>query len=218
MRAAQWFDSSELWLPLARILSDIRSRNAYRVWGFKSFTRYIEDELDLSKSTVSEVLRAYQYLGFLHPECLAENSSAAERIPNYTKIAMLARQRPRLSEETAQAIDGALFGGALKRSALKQAIRQEVLAAYREPPPDNAAEVDPQPDAPSQQDHGVLIESLQSFYQAFDLQALREQITAVIDGWQDVTGTERLQLHGRLLGLIDRLEALKRTIHTANGH
>ena len=56
-RAAQWFNASETWIPLALTLREVRNRKAYRVWNFSSFSVYVEDELDLPKSVSSELLR-----------------------------------------------------------------------------------------------------------------------------------------------------------------
>jgi hypothetical protein len=104
-RAAQWFNGSATWMPLALALKEIKQQKAYREWGFSSFSAYVEAELDLPRSTASELTLACEYLVFRHPEYLKPESSAAEQTPSYANIVILARHVDRLTEGVVETFD-----------------------------------------------------------------------------------------------------------------
>ncbi len=209
--AAQWFNGSETWVPLARVLTEIKAGKVFRAWGFRSFSRYVQDELDLTKSGASELVLAYNYTGFHHPERL-EKSSAAEHfpIPTYTTVAMLARQVTRLSDDVMEVLDTALFAGTLKRPGLKEAIRKAL--------PQQQTSTDPtvmdssEGNAELQQESRRPTDALQSFLGFLDVEVLRDQVTLVFDGWAEAAISERRQLFVRLIALLDQLEAIQQAI------
>lgn len=196
MRAAKWLNASETWRPLALVLAEIKEKKAYRAWHFSSLAAFAEQELDLSKSVVSELLRSHQYLAHRHPEYLGPESSAAE-LPSYSTIAILARNVAKLPEEMIETLDTALFAGTIKRPALKEAIRKAL-------PQQPAAEPQQEPSEP--------IGVLQTLLETLDVAALREQITTIFDSWEEAPITDRHQLFSRLIALLDQLQVIKQTI------
>lgn len=77
-QAAQRFNSSQNWIPLALALREVKQQRAYRAWGFRSFSSYVENELDVRKNVASELMSAHEYLSFRHREYLDATGSAAE--------------------------------------------------------------------------------------------------------------------------------------------
>jgi hypothetical protein len=215
--AAKWFNASKTWLPLARALAEIRVAKTWHAWGFRSFRAYVEEDLDLRKNVSSELVLACKYLTFHHPECAREDGSAAEHIPSYANIVILARQVGRLQEDVVEQLDQRLFAGSIKRKTLKEEIEKELtcIAEAKMPIEVHAGSADYHPEQAGQNgrsdllDFQELISSLDDFYKAIDLEALWEAIRQVFDGREEASIDERRQLIGRLRELLDRLEALK---------
>lgn len=216
-QAAKWFNGSATWMPLARALAKIKDVKTHREWGFSSFSAYVEDDLDLKKNVASELVLAYTYLAFRHDECLEQNSSAAEHIPSYANIVILARKAPRLPESVVDILDQQLFAGTIKRKILKEAIEKE-LSRFAEA----VKEVEESDEAQDhRQDYAEqhtrphpqeVYGALTTFYEAIDLKALWDEIILVFEDWGEANMHGRRQLLGQLRVLIDQLEEIKQKL------
>jgi hypothetical protein len=197
-RAAQRFNSSATMMPLAIALKQIKQQKVYQVWGFRSFSAYVEGELDIRKNTAAEIMLAYEYSMGLHPE-----SSAAEHLPSYVNLILLARAAAKLPEDVVANLDEMLFAGNMKRKALKEAIDKALRVAPEDARAPSTASVERH--APDQN----LLDALLEFYQTTDLDILEEEINVVFDDWGTDNIAERRQLITRLHELLEALQDIR---------
>jgi hypothetical protein len=198
IRAAKWFNIPASWMPLAVALKEIKQHKVYQVWGFRSFSAYVEGELDIRKNTAAEIMLAYEYLMGHHPE-----SSAAEHLPSYANLTLLARAAAKLPEDVVANLDEMLFAGNMKRKALKEAIDKALRVAPEDARAPSTASVERQ--APDQD----LLDALLEFYQTTDLDILEEEINVVFDDWGTDNIAERRQLVTRLHELLEALQDIR---------
>ncbi|MGO8969198.1 MAG: hypothetical protein ACLQDQ_06470 [Myxococcaceae bacterium] len=93
--AARRFKSS--WFELGRLLSQVRSSDAWQRWGFVSFEAYCTGELHIRRATAEKLLRSY---GFLKRH-EREAPETSERAPPFEVVTVLAE-----AEERGQLTEG----------------------------------------------------------------------------------------------------------------
>lgn len=117
---AQRFQPDSSWIELAARLRDIKSTALFRAWGFNSFRAYHVDELELEKTAVYDLMRAWTFVSRRWPELTAIPSDG-KRTPSYNDVVLLARAEGRVADFD-QLAEG-VRAGTLNREALRSTIR-----------------------------------------------------------------------------------------------
>ncbi len=91
-RAARRFKGN--WLELARFVSIVHERKAFRQWGFPSFESYCSRELKIRQQTAVKLLRSYLFLRKEEPVYLESAGGTAET-PDWESVNLLRRAATR---------------------------------------------------------------------------------------------------------------------------
>jgi hypothetical protein len=135
-------DFKRSWLELAKTLSEIEAKNAYKEWGYRTLTAYTQHELFLRKDTVIKLLRSYQYIES-HERRYLEEGVADDKVvplPSFQALDVLAeaRENPYLSETDFRDLRNQVFEEDPSPGQIRKLVRE------RAPEPVKKASLDPQ--------------------------------------------------------------------------
>jgi len=135
-------DFKRSWLDLAKTLSEIEAKKAYKEWGYRTLTAYTQHELFLRKDTVVKLLRSYQYIES-HERRYLEDDSGEDKVvplPSFQALDVLAeaRENPYLSESDFRDLRNQVFDEDPSPGQIRKLVRE------RAPDPVKKAAVDPQ--------------------------------------------------------------------------
>jgi hypothetical protein len=118
--AARRFKST--WFELGRLLSQVRSTDAWEDWGFASFEAYCTGELHIRRATAEKLLRSY---GFLHRH-EREASATAEGAPPFEVVTVLAdaEERGQLSERDYARVRDSIWDTGRSPAELRRELNQ----------------------------------------------------------------------------------------------
>jgi hypothetical protein len=133
LESARRFKSS--WVELARLLSQVRSEELWREWGYASFERYCSEELFLRRQTAEKLTRSYGFLERHEPQVARDREGRA--VPAFEVIEVLSRAEAagRLSEEGYRDLRGGVLEGGATRAAVSRALDARFGPAERPEPP-----------------------------------------------------------------------------------
>lgn len=118
------------WIHLAKHLNEVRGRNMFKEWGYRTYEAYAQHELHLRRETAQKLARSYDFLASHERPALEayEQSPTSELpdLPDYQALDILAeaRQNPNLKEEDYKEIRDQVFTEDTPPNQLKKLIRE----------------------------------------------------------------------------------------------